>query len=294
MQAQTPDVLVAVMTSLALLTSACSTDSHGPGPAGYTKIDDMEGPDTGATWASSGGASPLVWWTATDCTEVGRLAPPPYMLAAGGWSYAELPVPAETFPGVLSTHAARMRTLSPLVGVYGANLGLNLADATNGVATYDGGIPTAGKPCRDGTSADFPATTVDLRPYRGLTFWARAGAPGAALIQVRVQDRSTDPRGGLCNAATPGNEADCYNDFRSVVLLTDTFTRYTVEFASMVQDPTYGFHPVPDVLDLEHVYSLAFQVDAPVCGADHDFMCAGGDSSLSFDLWVDDVYLVAK
>lgn len=276
--------------SLAALAGGCS-GGGGSDLSLYTKIDDMESVAGAVAWASPTGPSPVRWSTTTDCTEADRLLPPPDDVTPDGWSYAELPAPSATFPGITSAHAARMRTTTPLTGVWGAEMVVGLA-AASGFTPPDAGAP-AGQTCRQSSGLDYPGSAVDLSGYRAITFWAMATTPDAKMLRVNVQDRNSDPRGGLCNAGTPGSEKDCYNDFGSVVTLSDTFRQYTLEFASMAQDGVWGFQPNPPVVDLAHVYVFTFEILTPEdCGL---VVCAGGkDNPLSFDIWVDDVYLVRR
>jgi hypothetical protein len=80
------------------------------------------------------------------------------------------------------------------------------------------------------------------------------------------------------------------------VELAATLTQYTIDFSTLFQNHTWGYHPDPDVPDLAHVYDLHFDIDQPGCGpASATYMCPGGSATqVSFDFWIDDVYLVKK
>ena len=296
--------LQSILMLAALAGVACSKSGPSAPPAGYVKIDDMEGDSGGIIeWTPPSGALPGVWFTATDCTEYDRISPPPSQLAPGEWSYAELPEAYQTFPGVLSTHAARVRTTTPLGGVWGGNMGFDLATPPDAdgerpapvSAVPDGGAPGPGQPCRQPTTQDYPAVATDLSAYSGVTFWAMA-AGGQQNMRVEITDVNVDPRGGICNAADRTDESNCYNGFRTTLTLTNTMTRYTVDFSALQQDPTWGYRPSPDIPDLQHVYQFVFEADQAFClNAGSTSMCAGGGPPpLSFDLWVDDLYFVAK
>ena len=204
----------------------------------------------------------------------------------------------ETFPGVVSKNAARLRTTSPLTGVWGAEMGFELGEvpgsdaAVSPVTAPDGGgvDDSAGCPF----VLDWKATMVDIDAYSGLTFWAMADPGGAQTIRVQVSDRNTDPRGGVCNADDSASVHDCFNLFSAPVTLTDTFARYTIDFSSLQQDQTWGYRPDPDVPDLQHAFEISFAVDLPTCAPSATSMCAGGPPSVSFDFWIDDIYFVNK
>src|ERR1019366_2729331 len=260
---------VLLVPSLMACVAACSSgkassavSEAGPTPGTmYTKIDDMEGVSGFIEWTSQSGMTPGFWRTATDCTEGHRISPVFYFADPYGWSYAALPTPHETFPGIVSTHAARIRTTSPLVGIWGANMGFDFAELPpfDGGPIWpplmgiDAGAPAAGQPCRQGTTRDFNGGTVDLSAYSGITFWAMATMTGAKAVRVQLTDRNTDPRGGICNPVDPSNESNCYNGFLVEVAMTDSLTQYTIDFSSLQQDPSWGYRPDPDVLDLQHV-----------------------------------------
>jgi len=290
------------LSILMLVWLGCSSCSRStPTLAGFVKLDDMES-DSGRVieWRPPDGQLPGEWFTATDCTEADRIAPPPFDVNPNGWTYAELPQAYQTFPGVLSAHAARVRTISPLTGVWGASMGFDLAvppgpdGAGQPPELPDAGVPGIGPGCTPLTTRWFPATPIDLSDYSGLTFWAMAPS-GARNLRVQINDINVDPRGGICNASDPADESNCYNQFRTVVNLTETMIRYTVDFSTMQQDPTWGYRPTPDVPDLQHVYQIAFEIDEAHCGLDPNAMCAGGTTPpLSLDIWVDDLYLVKK
>jgi len=278
---------------IAALAAACS--SSGASLDGYVKIDDMENGGKTIEWLPPDGPLAGVWVTTTDCTEVERISPPPEYLGTGGWFYAELPAPYETFSGVHSTHAARLRTTSPLTSVWGASMGFDLGPTPGGMrpTAPDGVLPVM-PACPPPDILDYPGMPVDLSAYRGLTFWAMAGG-GERTLEVQIQDLNVDPRAGICNAADPRDETDCYNHFRTPLVLTDTMTRYTVDFSAMQQNQTWGYRPNPDVPDLQRVYAIWFEVDQADCGQGPNMMCAGGSAPpLALDVWIDDLYFVKK
>ena len=106
-------------------------------------------------------------------------------------------------------------------------------------------------------------------------------------------DANTDPRGAVCNHTNTTSPDFCYNGFSQTIALTDTFARYTIDFASLEQTPGWGYRPYPAVFDVKHVYQLVFQVNVPVCNMTE--MCVGGSPPpVTFDFWIDDLYFVNK
>ena len=277
-----------------LVGTILGTGCSDGGTASYTLIDDMEGEVNQIAWPAPDGALPGRWGSTTDCTQADRISPSPYLVDPDAFPYADLSTEYETFSGVTSTRAARLRTTTPLVGVWGANIILSLS-GTDPSSIRAPGAPPDGEPCRQDSALNYPAPAVDLTAYSGITFWAKAEPGGARTVHVQVIDRNVDPRGGICNAAHPDDDDDCYNGYRTSVVLSDTFTRYTIDFSTLAQNPTWGFRPEPSVLDLAHVYVMNFEFAAPTCEQSGTTMCAGGAMPpLSFDLWLDDLYFVNK
>jgi hypothetical protein len=272
------------------LASASCAD--GPSDAPYKIIDDMEGTSGLIEWTPPKGA-PGSWSSYVD-TECDHILPMPGF-AGGTWSYEAIPVPYETRPGITSSHAARLRTTSPLDNTWGAGMGFDLADLP---ATTDGGAALNQPQCMPAylAVAGTPAVSVDLHAYQGISFWAMATGEATASTRVwaRIDDWNTDPRGGRCDPAAPDNpQTSCFNSFRFPLDLTAAFTQYTVGFSRLKQGD-YGHKGMPS-LDLGHVFGLNFQVDTPggYCPPP-SVVCAGVPPSLSFDIWIDDLYFVNR
>jgi hypothetical protein len=245
--------------------------TDGPEPTSYTRIDDMEGTSGAIEWTVPGTTTRGIWGTnVTDPAQDDHISPIPWTT----WSYAALPSPYETFPGITSGHAARLRTTQPLVG---ANTNAALSIVFGPPPGVD--APLTAPPARMG----FGLTPVDLRAFTGITFWAM-GDPNQDTTTIRVQifDKNTFPEGGACLDAD-GGTGNCYNGFATTRNLTGAFAQYTIDFSTLIQNPTWGFRPAPDVLDLQNAYVLVFGVNPP-----------SGSSSFAFDVWIDDLYFVDK
>jgi hypothetical protein len=292
-------VLAAALLACCVACSNVSANSNSS--VGFTKIDDMEGSRDLIDWQPPPGLIPGSWGASTDCTEAHDISPLAYFVDPNGWSYATVPAPHETFAGIVSAHAARLRTTSPLEGIWGASIGFEFAELPNPdgsqmwpPAGLDAGAPD-GSTCRQALASDVATGSVDLSAYSGITFWAMADPAGAKTLFVTLNDRNTDPHGGICNAADPSDTSDCYNGFGQAIALTGVFTRYTIEFSSLQQQEGWGYHPNPSVLDVRHVYGPSFQINLPPCPPDGTTVCASGNlSAVSFDFWIDDLYFVNK
>jgi hypothetical protein len=241
--------------------------TDGPGPTSYTRIDDMEGTTNRLLWTPPVGFAGT-WSTTTEGAQSGSIAPAPG--SPSTWSYSPVPTPYETFPGITSAHAARLRTIEPLVNTTGAGMAFAFAQQA----------PDAGD------QSGVPPLPVDLSQYKGITFWAMAAQDpqDTRTMRVRLEDKNTAPWGGACLDGD-GGTANCFDGFGVNLELTGTFTRYTIDFSMLAQED-WGFHPVPDVIDLHEVYLMIVEVASP--GG------ASGGSSLSFDVWMDDLYFVNK
>jgi hypothetical protein len=224
--------------------------------------------------------------------------------------FDELSPPHQTFQGIRSTRAAHLYTLQPLTAVE-TDL---LADAGSTAASADAGVSarpwganltvdlmlqssTCSAGLEAGAEGPLPA---DLSAYSGLVFWAKAasldGGVGEQTIHVMVHDWSSDARANECNRSGPNNnETDCSNGFSLALDLSNTFTRYEVDFSDLQQDPTWGYLSPTNALDLTRVYQIVFEVRTPKCVLDRNARCMAGDpQTLQFDFWIDDLYLVKR
>jgi hypothetical protein len=299
---QTRPGKVLTVSLLTLASVSCGKANSQKPAALYTIIDDMEATDGGGhiLWPPGEGQGHGFWSSSTVCspTDSDRILPVPFYRDASGWSYDAIP---EKYQTRLSTHAAHLRTKTgeTLQGVWGANIGFDLAEQPD----PDGGALWPPVVCKEvdpaerkGNCPSEPArpsvgATVDLSDhysYSGLTFWAMASPYGRQAVRVQINDTNTDPRGGRCNSLDPNNVSQCYNGFGKAFMLTDTFTQYWVDFSELHQNPSWGCRL--GGLDLTQVYGINFEVDLPSCAIDPYATCAGDAAPVSFDIWIDDLY----
>jgi len=254
----------------------------------YTKIDDMEGTTGVIGWEPPLG-SPGFWYSYASLQCENLLPVPSFLEGIGGWSYAEVREPYETFAGVTSRQAARLRTVAPLVDTWGAGMGFFLSLPTGS------GPPGSPYECTVESAAarnnESNATPVDLTAYSGISFWAKT-EPNAQVAELTLElfDRNTYPAGGICNP-TPGTPDECYNSFAVKLALTERFEHYVVDFSEFAQDPRWGYRVPSGTVDLTQMYAPAFNVMMP--GGSCSGVCPG-IPTLEFDIWIDDLYFVDR
>ncbi len=108
-----------------------------------------------------------------------------------------------------------------------------------------------------------PKTPYDTRPASGLRFWAK----GPGKVRFKAPDVNTIPEGDRCT--------DCYNDFGVDLFLQEGWTRYTVPFDDMMQQPGWGDR-APEI-QRDMLFAVQWQ-----------YSTAGAE----YEIWVDDVELV--
>ena len=111
-----------------------------------------------------------------------------------------------------------------------------------------------------------PKGAYDASRYGGIRFYGKRTG-GDVPVRIKLPDRDTDPDGGRCQ--------ECFNDFGTVVSLTDAWTEYVLPFAAATQEESWG-DKFPR-LATNAIYQVQWQVNTP--GAD-------------FDIWIDDVAFV--
>jgi hypothetical protein len=110
--------------------------------------------------------------------------------------------------------------------------------------------------------------TESRRPYdaskaEAIRFWGK----GPGVVRFKTPDINTAPAGDRCK--------DCYNDFGVDIYLSETWTRYTVPFAKLKQQPGWGDR-APSVAK-DALFAIQWQVSK---------------KGAPFDLWIDDVEFV--
>jgi hypothetical protein len=171
------------------------------------------------------------------------------------------------------------------------------ASASDATSAHDAAPLTEAGPAAQDADADagdagppIPKITVpfDIGQYTGIVFWAKTTADAGMLdLKVQFPDTDTDPRGGVCNAAAagaagPNDTSQCYNSYAVHETLTGDWQRYTLLFAELSIDPTFGYQN-PGVWDGKKVYGINWQ-------AQRNSLPDGGTETEDF--WVDDVYFI--
>jgi endoglucanase len=104
-----------------------------------------------------------------------------------------------------------------------------------------------------------PKSPYDASKYRGIAFWAK----GPGTVRFKTPDVNTEPGGDKC--------VDCYNDFGVDIYLSKDWTRYTIPFDKMKQQPGWG-DPAPGVAS-DGLFAIQWQVGAK--GADYEVSIDG-------------------
>jgi endoglucanase len=132
-------------------------------------------------------------------------------------------------------------------------------------ARMTGKMAAAGDSIYSGMGFAFtnPKTPYDARPATGIRFWAK----GPGKIRFKIPDVNTIPEGDRCT--------DCYNDFGVDLYLQDEWTRYTIPFDDLTQQPSWGDR-APEV-QRDMLFAVQWQYNT-----------AGAE----YEIWVDDIELV--
>jgi hypothetical protein len=292
LSSERPAVVRTLVVALAL---GCSGPDQ-PAPERLTRVDDMERESSQIPWQapSVGGDVVAGRWQSFADVSCENLSPHPTSPDADRFTFEDVPTPYRTFAGAISTRAARLRTTDALVNTWGAGMRFDLTSLVESVDPSDEFPEDLPCPTAKRDLSEWPAETVDLSGYSGVTFFAKAD-PGAGptAIHMMLLDQNSDPRGMVCDP-TQGSATECFNSFSMPVEATADFRRFQVAFSELEQDPQWGYRPMPSVPDLEHVYGIAFQVFTPGGVCPDGAVCPGDPPTLSFDIWIDDVHFVNR
>jgi hypothetical protein len=167
-----------------------------------------------------------------------------------------------------------------------------------GFASWGAGMSTDLAP-KDGNNKGY----YDASRYRGLSFWAKAGAPLTG-VHISISDIYTDggadpstvdPAASACMYAS-GSIKNCSPYLVKLGDGTDfplyknrqidtTWRRFDIMFADMRQDRfNPGFHTEADRLDSKHLTALAIQVGT--------LYVNDRSAPNDFELWIDDVTFI--
>jgi endoglucanase len=117
-----------------------------------------------------------------------------------------------------------------------------------------------------------PKQAYDATAYKGISLRAKS-APGASThaVRLKVGDVNTSPEGKVC-------KDKCYNDFGADLTLTDDWTKYSIPFKAMTQQPGWG-DPRPKSIDVSQLFGVQF---------------AQSETGATYDVWVDDIQFVCE
>jgi endoglucanase len=132
-------------------------------------------------------------------------------------------------------------------------------------ARAKGHLAASGKSLYAGLGFAFtsPKSPYDASKYKGVSFWAK----GPGKIRFKAPDVNTTPEGDKCS--------DCYNDFGVELYLSDQWTRYTIPFEKLAQQPGWGDRTPAVAKDA--LFALQWQYSTP---------------NTDYDIWIDNIELV--
>lgn len=110
----------------------------------------------------------------------------------------------------------------------------------------------------------------DASLYTGLSFWAKIDEGTDGPLRVDLPDGDTDPRGAMCSTNLSDTANLCWSHFGYRLVLTATWTQYTIPFSKLSQDP-WGYQA--SKFDPSRLYSVTFAI---------------GDTD-TFGIWIDEV-----
>jgi endoglucanase len=121
-----------------------------------------------------------------------------------------------------------------------------------------------------GVNMTNPKAFYDASRFAGISFYARRSAGASGRVRVSITDWNTDPDGGVCT--------ECFNHFGQEIVLSETWSLYTLPFESLRQVPGWGA-PRPRQIDPSRIFFIVFGVF---------------DRGAPFDVWVDDLAFIER
>jgi hypothetical protein len=161
--------------------------------------------------------------------------------------------------GGMMTYPTGMSFTPAMGGPMGSSYAARIAGA--GFTTWGAGF---GVDLNDPGAMRAP---YDASAYAGLTLWAKASV--ATKLRMNLPNKDTDAMGGVCMGKA------CNDHFGADLDVGTDWTQFTILFTDLKQ-AGWSMVAVPS-FDSHSIYGLQFQV-----------------SSMPFDVWVDDIYLIKK
>jgi hypothetical protein len=115
----------------------------------------------------------------------------------------------------------------------------------------------------------------DASQFCALEFWGKAAA--TTSLRLRLPDGNTHPSGMVCQL-TGAVDTLCHDHFSAAVALTTGWKSFRVAFASLEQIGT-GYRPADKKFKADQLYAVEWALP--------------GASGKAFEIWIDDVALVA-
>lgn len=232
----------------------------------YILVDDMEGTaaQNGPIELSPGITDSIpgswgVWYSTGSASNT--FAPDPF-------KYGALSAPHETMSGTTSTHAAHVTcVVADLYGYCEEGFWLAQVGADAGLAP-DAGVATSNVDAR---------VAYDISTHSGFVFWGMSSLFNSVLVSI--SDSNTDAVGGHCGQSDAVAD-QCWDNFGTTLLFTDTWQRFEVKFADLQQEG-WGYPSSSGKFDTSHAYMMTFEVKGPQSAT---------AAPVAADFWVDDIY----
>jgi hypothetical protein len=146
----------------------------------------------------------------------------------------------------------------------------------SGFSSYAGmGVTLGGLP--NGMNPPYDAAA---HGYTGIQFYAMLGStPGAQpRIEIMAVDKYSTPAAGLCDPNVQSGPTQCYDNPRTTLTLSPTWTLVTIPFGMLVRGG-WGYGGTAP-LDPTTLYTIAFEDNNTE---------TGNSAPLTVDIWISDI-----
>lgn len=252
----TPGSATAVIPDAGVVSSSSTIT-----PSGTTLIDDMSN-TAGAQIQLApqhAGSTPGYWYTyigGGSASDLGSITP------TGNFYYTLI----GTAPGATIASPPDAGTYQHAACVWGQTPATQYAYAAEGfdfeLAPGPGGANVA--------------QYVDISSHKGLQFWVYNALGTSSTIHLEVNDKESDPDGGICGKADASNLDQCNGPVFVDLTIPSGWSMQRVPFSDLASNPYWGY-PQPTGGDMTTAYAVNFEIDQP-----QDVSKGGGPMPFNF------------